>query len=201
MNISPVTSYQNKQSQNYSPSFGNSSAYKKAIKWGTEKVMAPFFNSKSMEWFAEKTKNVDNMYNHMSVLGSVVTTSFYIKGTLTKKSLDKRKRRTLAINQGLVTLVSTYGAYKLNKGLNELVKPIIHKYREVNSAKPNLPSAVKGLEMAKGLLIFSMMYRYVSPVLVTPFANKAGNWLNNWLDKRNAKKAEMAKQAGVNTQA
>ena len=89
----------------------------------------------------------------------------------------------------------------MNKGLNELVKPIIHKYREVNSAKPNLPHAVKGLEMAKGLLIFSMMYRYISPVLVTPLANKAGNWLNNKLDERDARKAEMAKQAGVNTQA
>ena len=201
MNISPVTSYQNKQPQNYNPSFGKSNAYKKVVQWGTEKVMAPFFNSKSMEWFAEKTKNVNNMQNHMSVLGSFVTTAFYAKGTLTNKKFDERKRNTLAINQILVTVVSTFGAYKLNKGLNELVKPIIHKYREVNSAKPNLPHAVKGLEMAKGLLIFSMMYRYISPVLVTPLANKAGNWLNNKLDERDARKAEMAKQAGVNTQA
>lgn len=49
---------------------------------------------------------------------------------------------------------------------------------------------MKGFDIAKQLLIFTMMYRYVAPVIVTPVASKLSKVYANWKANR-AEKAEL----------
>ena len=66
------------------------------------------------------------------------------------------------------------------KGLNkvDLVDFVQHKdtLPELGAAKKQaLAIRLKGMDVAKKLLIFTLIYRYIVPVAVTPIANKLGD--------------------------
>lgn len=149
-------------------------------KYITKPVLAPIMNSKFIESFAEKTKNIDNMACHMTTAGSVVTTATYAGTslkTLKKDEEQKKRAKTLVLNQVMVTGLSTLGAYTINDKLGKMSKQLGYKFREANQGNPKLPTYMKGFDIAKGLLIFSVMYRYIAPVVVTPLASKIGNYV------------------------
>ena len=138
-------------------------------------VVLPIMNSDKMMKLADKTKNCNNMAAHMSTAGSFVTTAFYVNQTLKKLNKDeeqKKRAKTLALNQVLVTGVSTVLGYTVNGALGKFSKKLGHKFRELNQDSPKLATRMKGFDIAKQLLIFSLMYRYVAPVFVTPVASK-----------------------------
>ena len=139
---------------------------------------------------------------HMSTIGSLITSSVYVQQTLSKKDLDSDKRTTLAINQILCFFVPTFLAYTADSKLNNFVKNKEYRYsglqrqkrvlEEAKTGKPyteaqlkTLSDKIKGIRVLASLLIFTTVYRYVSPVLITPFANKIGDWYN---ERRAAKK-------------
>ena len=67
---------------------------------------------------------------------------------------------------------------KLTKELleaNKADKQIMDKFTKYS----NLEKAGKGIKALKGLVAFATIYRYISPVLVTPFANKLGEMYLN----------------------
>ncbi len=72
-------------------------------------------NSKPIIGLASKFKNSDNLFQHCLTVGSVITSGLYMEKTLTNDKLDKDRKKTLAVNQGLTFLVSTVGAYSLDK--------------------------------------------------------------------------------------
>ena len=156
-------------------------------------ILAPLMNSEFMGKAAEKTKNIDNMAAHMSTAGSIVTTATYASTslkTLKKDKEQKKRAKTLVLNQVMVTTLSTFLGYAINDSLGNFSKQLGYKFREANQGHPALERRMKGFNTAKSLLIFSMMYRYVAPVLVTPLASKVGNYLNN----KNEQKANATEQ-------
>ncbi len=130
-----------------------------------------------------------NLYAHLSALTGVTLSGFYVRQTLKNKNLDEQKRNTLAINQALVCAVSTVGAYAINKAVNTRRDNFIEKFLEKNSPlSPNAKRAYRtGIKSAFSLMVFGTIYRFLSPVFVTPIANKLGNRLN---DKKQAKLAQ-----------
>ncbi len=166
-------------------------------KYITKPVLAPVMNSKFIGDFAEKTKNIDKMACHMTTAGSVVTTATYAGAslkTLRKDEEQKKRAKTLVLNQVMVTGLSTLGAYTINDWLGEKTKKLGYKFREANQGNPNLSSYMKGFKVAQGLLIFSVMYRYIAPVVVTPLASKLGNYI---FGKDEKKQAQQPAQATV----
>lgn len=144
-----------------------------------KKLVAPIINSKFVSKLADKTSKIKGMTDHMATAGSFVTTATYAGGTLTNKNLEKKPARTLALNQVLVTALSTVGAYTINDWMGNITKNMSYKFRDANMNHPNLERRVQGFKIAQKLLTFSLMYRYVAPVLVTPVASKIGKALNN----------------------
>lgn len=155
-------------------------------------VLKPVMNSEWMGKFADKTVNIDNMPAHMATAGSFVTTYFYANRTLhtlNKDEEQKKRAKTLVLNQVLVTAVSTALGYGVNGALKKISKDLGYKFREANQGNPKLSSRMKGFDIAKQLLIFTMMYRYVAPVFVTPVASKLSKVYDSW----KASKAEKNK--------
>ena len=147
-----------------------------------DRCLKPIMNSKFISKFADKTVNIDNMPSHMATAGSIVTTYFYAnrtKKTLNKDEEQRKRAKTLALNQWMVTAVSTAGAYGLNDALGKISKNLGYKFREANQGSHKLATRMKGFDIAKQLLIFTMMYRYVAPVLVTPIASKVSKLIEN----------------------
>lgn len=160
-------------------------------------VLKPIINSDKMAKFANWSANIDNLPSHMSTAGSIVTTYFYAnrtKKTLNKDEEQKKRAKTLMLNQWMVTGVSTALGYGANGLLNKVSKNMGYKFREVNQGHPKLTARMKGFDIAKQLLIFTMMYRYVAPVFVTPVASKVSKW---WEARKSVKTQEAKLQANT----
>ena len=161
---------------------------KKFSKWETtleekiaEKVIAPLMNSKAVDKLTDKIGKSERMTDHMSAAGSFVTTAAYAGTTLNNKNMEKKPARTLALNQFLVTLISTVGTYTVNEKIGKLTKELGHKFSDVNKGldPAKLNKRVKGFPIVQKLLTFAIIYRYIAPVVVTPAASKIGKALNS----------------------
>ena len=168
-----------------------------------EKYARPMMDAKwtrsLSEWMA---KQKGSMTEHMATLGAMVTSSVYMGRTLTNKDLESDKKKTLAINQFLCFLIPTICAYWVNHKLAGFNKNIERKYSGIQSQKLALgeisaekaaeiikkkSDRLKGFKTLATLGTFTLIYRYLTPVAITPAANAIGRWANN---KSQAKKTE-----------
>ncbi len=147
------------------------------IAWGLSKIL----QLKFIENFIKKTKQCKNLYPHLSTTTSLVLSSFYIKRTLENDKLESDRKKTLAINQGIVCALSTIMAYTFDKIAGKKVNEFTNKFMTINFNKETpraLDNYKKGIRAASSMMIFGLMYRYIAPVLVTPIANHIGNKIN-----------------------
>lgn len=149
---------------------------------------------------------------HMTAFGSLITSSVYMQQTLTNKDLDPDRRRTLSINQCLCFVVPTAAAYTVDKGINNWVKKNEYRYsgqyhHDIDIAKlegkdakaieekaATLSKKLKGFRTLASITVFALIYRYFTPVIMTPVANWFG-------DKINARKAATkAQEIAINSE-
>ena len=81
-----------------------------------------------MNYLANKFKDSSNLYQHCITAGSLVTSGLYMEKTLTNDKLDKDRKKTLAVNQGLTFILSTIGAYTLDKYLKNWWENVTAKF-------------------------------------------------------------------------
>lgn len=154
--------------------------YNKMMNFVTKKIavgVAGILKNKTVSGFISKTKNAD-LVSHLSALTGIVLSGFYMKKTLENDKLDSNKRRTLAINQGVVCALSTVLAYSFDSLTNKKVNQFIDRFQAINVnrfSEKNLSKYVEGIKAAKKMMIFSVMYRFIAPVFATPIANSIGN--------------------------
>ena len=156
-------------------------------------------NGKSRK-VAEFLNNMDknDASRHFQVVGSLVTSSAYMAATLKNKDIEKKNGRTLAINQGLGFVIPTIAAYTVDSLLRNFNKTLEYDYSgkvrrkvelskmsqaEADAAIEKLSKRLKGFRTLMPIVTFTMIYRYIVPVAITPVANKVGNWLNEQLEK------------------
>lgn len=173
------------------------------------------YESKGIFNIAERLSKIPGgMTNHMSSLGALLTSSVYMYQTLNKKDLDDDRKRTLAINQGLCFVVPTICAYTVDKLLKKWTKEKI-EYRyaglreqdiamakahgkseaELKAMQEGLGKKLNGVRTLITLAVFALIYRYIAPVLITPFANKIGD---RAMERRHAKAAAEEAAAAKN---
>ncbi len=196
---------ENKESENVSFKGG-----KKEPNWFIKKL-GEYYGKPLMEqeWLAKLTNNINRLpgraTQHMTVLGSFITSGMYVQQTLNKKELDPDKRRTLAVNQTLGFIIPTLAAYFANAKLDGWIKRREYSFTgrqqhniDIAKLEGNLAKAKEiekslgvkknGVRILADLVTFTLIYRYVVPVAITPIANKIG-------DKINARKAEKRRLA------
>lgn len=113
--------------------------------------MAKDFTSKivdstPMNWLANKLKSSGNLFQHCLTVGSLITSGLYMEKTLTNDKLEKDRKRTLAVNQGLTFLVSTIGAYSLDKSLKSWWENITAKYVGLQLQDKDFEKDFRGLK-------------------------------------------------------
>ncbi len=187
----------------------------------TAKIYGKYLaNSDRLRTFAEKASKkseVENVTNHFQVAGSAITSSAYMVSTMKNKDFDKDNARTLAINQGLGFLVPTAGAYITDHYIADIKKQIEYKYDAMHEHKiaqmkltpeqkkvamEKLGKNLKAVRALMSILTFTFIYRYVTPVGITPLANRIGNWWNARIHAKEAaaQQAEMAKEIEMKPQ-
>ena len=163
-------------------------------------------NSEKIQNVSEKMSNIPGeMTEHMATLGSILTSATYMYKTLNNKDLDSDKRKTLAVNQGLCCVIPTIGAYTVSKLLSKFKKNAEYKYcglkeqqialgqiskEEAKELKKTFGDKLKGFNALTSLITFTLIYRYITPVAITPVANWIGRNLNGEDKKDEQKVAE-----------
>lgn len=107
-------------------------------------------DSKPMNYVANKLKDSSNLYQHCLTAGSLVTSGLYMEKTLTNDKLDKDRKKTLAVNQGLTFVLSTIGAYTLDKYLKNWWENVTAKFVgnqvELENFSENFKNINKGID-------------------------------------------------------
>jgi len=167
---------------------------------------------KASSWMSRLPGNVTQ---HMTAFGSLITSGVYMQQTVTNKDLDPDRRRTLAINQGLCFAVPTLMAYIVDKRINKWVKKNEYRYSDLTQHKlsmdklngvdkeivdnemKTLSKKLKGFRTLASITVFALIYRYFTPVIMTPIANVFGDKLNA---KKAAKRVMLEQQLNTETQ-
>lgn len=156
---------------------------------GLAKGFVKLLENKYIKKFIEKTKN-SNLVQNLTVLNSFIISGFYMQQTLKNKNLDSEKKKTLAINQGLTCAVSTLIGLFINDKTDKFIeKHFADKYSAVALKSGGPKEAINlfhGINAAKSIIIFGIIYRFITPVVMTPIANHIGNKLQ---EKKEAKLA------------
>lgn len=136
--------------------------------------------TKQVQNIVEKSKT-PLLAAHLTAFTSLVLSGFYIKKTLENEKLDPEKRKTLAINQGSVCILSTALSYTINKVLDKKVNEFTDKFLKANAHESldSLAHYKDGIKTAASIMIFMTIYRFIAPVIVTPIANHIGNKLKD----------------------
>ena len=167
--------------------------------------------SEKMANLSAKLSNVPGGVSQaMATFGALLTSATYITRTLNNKDLEDDKKRTLAVNQTLCFIVPTIAAYLVDGAISNWVKKQEYRFKNVNfgvaeklKAEGKTEAAEKlvkqvlknsnGVRILASLATFTMIYRYATPVLITPIANKIGNWANaRRAEKQNAQSTKVA---------
>lgn len=156
----------------------------------------PLLESETMKKISKNLAKVPgDATSHMVVLGSLIQSSVYVNRTLSNKELDNDRKKTLAINQGLCFVIPTILGYIVDDAIKEKVKNIGYRYNGLMNeriaslkAAGDKASAEKAAALAEGmgkkmkgvgtlarLASFTLIYRFLVPVLGTPIANKLGD--------------------------
>ncbi len=162
-------------------------------------------NQKWLHSVSHKLAGASNqMTQHMATTGSLLTSSVYFYQTVTNKKLDADKRNTLGINQVGCFIVPTICAYGVDHVLRNFNKNMEYRYSGLmrkamadgNLSPEKCANAIKSLGpklkcfgALMGLATFTVIYRYATPVVITPIANKIGEHFNK---KRKEKAQEIS---------
>lgn len=179
----------------------------KVTNWLSKNYVLKLLNSDRLQKFVEgfDKKFSKSMTEIMTIAGSFVMSSSYVVGTLTNKNFkDKKDRRnTLAINQGLGFVVPTIigswvtskigpkvktATYNFVGQQNQRIKLMAQKGQITKEAEEKalktVARAAKGIPVLASLTVFTFIYRYFTPVAVTPIANFLGNKLSEMKHKQ-----------------
>ncbi len=127
--------------------------------------------------------------------------SYLVDGALNKKWTKLTNKYAIS-RSGEPNLMEKLAEYnkKLEAEAKALGNPfkkkgLIDMFKDEKSGfhNPNLAKKIKGMGVLKSLLVFGTIYRFISPVAVTPVANWIGDkYLSH---KKEAKEAKEAKQS------
>ena len=142
---------------------------------------------------------------YLNSASSAVTTGLYVYKSLTDKKKTKNEKLTQALNQVLTFGISQALTYTVMGALKNVNKGVCKKFAEVLTNKKTEEKTInmltEGAKSAVGLVVSSSISRLIVPVGVTPIANKLGEKLCKFIDKRDAEKAAKAQEQNLNKQA
>lgn len=151
----------------------------------TEKVMRPLAGTGLIKTLSEKL-NLNSFNKHIMPLSAIGLTLGYIGYVNASDKIEEDRKKTLSINMGIVGSLSTIFGYFIDGKINKKVDKFIDGFSKANPDF-NYRNLKKGIKAAKGIIIFGLIYRFISPVFATPAADVI---TKKFLNKNNKKEEE-----------
>ena len=147
-------------------------------------------------WYMQRTarsKGIEKdqklpMILNQGITALLCTIGAYMLDGVIKNKLEKYKETYKSMNPDIVEMSKKYENL-LNKYANnpEQLKIITEgeKYKTLRSSYKSLNNKMTGIKLLGPIVIFTTIYRFVGPVVVTPFAN----WISEKIEPHNKKQA------------
>lgn len=169
-----------------SPSFKGAkpgAAVTDAIAKGVGKIADTKGFKNFIDWFGGKEK----WFPHLIAAESLWLSAFYMQQTAKSKNIEKDQKPAMILNQGITAVLCTAGAYLIDDKVNKMLDNFKTVYKKVN---PKLETKVidrkmTAIRLLGPIVIFTTIYRFIGPVLITPIAN----YISDKLPKKQSKKA------------
>lgn len=170
------------------PSFkGLGSAVTDTIATGVGKVAG----TSGFQGLVEGLGKSANWFPHLVAAESLLLSGFYMSNTAKSKKIENDQKLPMILNQGIVALACTVGAYSLDGFVNKGINNFKETYKSVNKALPEelLNKRLKGISLLKTMVVFTTIYRFIGPVLLTPVANKISSIIQDKTKNKDKTKA------------
>ncbi len=159
----------------------------------------------------DKKFKPEDVTKHATAFLGLLLSGFYIHQTAKSKKIEEKQKFPLMLNQGIVALFSFATGYLLDNLMIEAYdKHVIDRFMKANGIQRFVDPKTKvltdaakhwdsGLKAARGIMVFSFMYRFVGPVIATPIANKLSTWWVNRKEQQAALAAQTQASSVNNT--
>ncbi len=119
--------------------------------------------------FTEWCVNKDiNYTNHLAAVVSNIQNGFYMYNVAKSQKIEEDQKKPLMLNMFIGTMLATVGGYTINKGID---KRLFKVEKAISKNYPKNEAILTGFKVARSLMIFQLLYRFVTPVIATPVAN------------------------------
>lgn len=144
------------------------SAVTKGIAWVVGKVADTKAAKNFVDWFGKT-----NWFPHLIAAESLLLSGFYMQQTAASKKIEKDQKPAMMLNQGITAVACTAGAYVLDKHVNNMLDKFGAVYKKLNPTmeKEAIGNKTRAIRLLGPIVIFTAIYRFIGPVLVTPVAN------------------------------
>lgn len=150
---------------------------------GIGKVAGNKHVQKLTKWCVEN--NVDYT-QHLSAMCANVLNGFYMYNVMRSKKIEEEQKKPLMLNMFIGTVLSTIGGYALNGAIDKKLAPFEVAIK--NHYGDRASDIMKGFKIAKSLMVFQLLYRFMCPVVATPIANHISNKIR---DKKEGEKGSL----------
>lgn len=152
-----------------------------------EKIFVPLAENDKIKNLATKLSESKNFYLNLSVIDSIVLSSFYMYRTAKNDGIKKDQKLPLIVNQGLVTVASAAMTY----ALQNIISKNIEKYTNIFNTQltkvlantedcdNQVGKMTYGVGKIQSVIIFGIIYRFIAPVFITPVANRLSEKIQN----------------------
>lgn len=172
------------------------------------------YNSKVLDKIGKVLNIKQKWFQHAVALESIYLTGCYMYNTKKSKNIPEKHKRPMMVNQALVSTLCTALAYTIDSKITKVFNKAKHIFTVANvtkiaeemkdkvalakqSAKTagDISNAMKlplktasgmsnGISKLKSVLVFGFIYRYFSPVFITPIANRISEYIDKKADKK-----------------
>ncbi len=151
------------------------------------KVIGKAAGTKPVKAVTEWCVNKDiNYTNHLAAACANILNGFYMYNVSKSKKIEPEQKKPLMLNMFIGTMLSTAGGYLLNGAIDKKLKPFDDAVKKHYGDNAN--TLLKGFKIAKSLMVFQLLYRFVCPVVATPIANHISNKIR---DKKEGQKGNL----------
>ena len=116
-----------------------------------------------------------NYTQHLAAACANILNGFYMYNVSRSKKIEEEQKGPLMLNMFIGTLFSTAGGYLIDGIITKKLKPIEDAIEKRFPDKEIAKGMKNGYRIAKSLMVFQLLYRFVSPVVATPIANHISN--------------------------
>ncbi len=162
------------------PSFKGAGA---VVTEGIAKGVGKIADKKGFRNFVEWLGKKEQWFPHLIAAESLLLSGFYMQQTASSKKIEKDQKPAMIINQGITALACTAGAYLIDGKVNKMLDKFKGVYKRVNPQMEQelLDKRLGAIRLLGPLVIFTTIYRFVGPVILTPVAN----YISEKIQKKN----------------